>query len=110
MDRQPTIIEANRLPPLRFGELWRYRELFLMLAWRNLVVRYKQTFLGAVWVLAQPLATMIAFSVVFGRIAGLGGIGGVPYPLMVFPGVLVWQFFSAVVTGGSDRFWRTAGF
>ena len=102
MDRQPTIIEAGKLPPLSLGELWRYRSLLLMLAWRNIVVRYKQTFLGVMWVLAQPLATMIAFSVIFGRIAKLGGIAGVPYPLVVFSGVLAWQFFSSIVTGGGE--------
>lgn len=102
MDSRITIIEAGKLPPLSFGELWRYRSLLLMLAWRNIAVRYKQTLLGAAWVLAQPLATMIAFSVVFGRIAKLGGIAGVPYPLMVFSGVLAWQYFSAIVTGARD--------
>ena len=73
-----------------------------MLAWRNIVVRYKQTFLGVAWALAQPLATMIAFSVVFGRIAKLGGVEGVPYPLLVFSGVLTWQFFAAIVSGGGE--------
>ena len=97
-----TIIEAGKLPPLSLGELWRYRSLFLMLAWRNIAVRYKQTLLGVAWVLAQPLATMIAFSVVFGRIARLTSFAGVPYPLMVFSGVLAWQFFSSVVAGGAE--------
>ena len=102
MDSRTTIIEAEKLPPLSPHELWRYRGLFLMLAWRNIAVRYKQTVLGVLWALAQPLATMIAFSVVFGRIAKLGGVSGVPYPLVVFSGVLVWQYFAAIVTGGGD--------
>ena len=102
MDNRTTIIEAEKLPPLSPRELWRYRSLFFMLAWRNIVVRYKQTFLGVVWALAQPLATMIAFSFVFGRIARLGGVAGVPYPLVVFSGVLAWQYFSAIVSGGGD--------
>ena len=102
MDNRMTIIGAGKQPPLSVREFWRYRSLFFMLAWRNIVVRYKQTFLGVVWALAQPLATMIAFSVVFGRIAGLGGVEGVPYPLVVFSGVLAWQFFSSIVSGGGD--------
>ena len=102
MNSRTTIVEAGKVPSLSLRELWRYRSLFLMLAWRNIAVRYKQTFLGVTWVLAQPLATMIAFSVVFGRIAKLGGVAGVPYPLLVFSGVLTWQFFSAIVTGSGE--------
>ena len=102
MNSRTTIIEAGKLPPLSLRELWRYRGLFLMLAWRNIAVRYKQTFLGVLWALAQPLATMIAFSVIFGRIAKLGGVKGVPYPLVVFSGVLVWQYFASIVTGGGE--------
>ena len=102
MDSRTTIIEAGKLPPLSLREFWRYRSLFLMLTWRNIVVRYKQTFLGVAWALAQPLATMIAFSVIFGRIAGLGSAGGVPYPLLVFSGVIAWQFFASIVTGGGE--------
>ena len=71
-----------------------------MLAWRNIAVRYRQTFLGVIWALARPVATMIAFSVIFGRIAGLSGIPGAPYPMMVFSGVVLWQFFSGMVSGG----------
>ena len=71
-----------------------------MLAWRNIAARYRQTFFGVLWALARPLATMLAFSVIFGRIAGLSGISGVPYPMLVFSGVVIWQFFSGMVSSG----------
>lgn len=100
MKRARITIRAGKLPALSFGELWRYRELFVMLAWRNIAVRYRQTFLGVMWALVRPLSTMLAFSVIFGRIAKLSGIPGVPYPILVFSGVILWQFFSGMVSGG----------
>jgi lipopolysaccharide transport system permease protein len=75
-------------------ELWRYRGLFYMLAWREVAVRYKQTVAGASWALVQPFVTMVVMSIVFGRVADLPSEGAVPYPLMVFAGVLPWQFFA----------------
>ena len=102
MSKVYTIIESNRAAPLTPGELWRYRELFMMLAWRNIIVRYKQTVLGVTWALARPLTTMAAFSVIFHRVAKLSGIPGVPYPVLVFSGVLLWQFFSGMVSTGCD--------
>ena len=96
------IIEAGKVAPLTARELWRYRELFMMLAWRNIIVRYKQTVLGVIWALARPLATMAAFSVIFHRVAKLGGVSGVPYPMLVFSGVLLWQFFAGMVSTGCD--------
>ena len=97
-----TVIEAGRAAPLTFRELWNYRELFLMLAWRNIIVRYKQTALGVMWALARPLATMAAFSVIFHRVAKLASVPGVPYPVLVFSGVLLWQFFAGMVANGCD--------
>ncbi len=102
MNDHRTIIEADRLTPLTLSELWRYRELFLILAWRTIIVRYKQTFFGVVWALIRPVATMVIFSVLFGRIAGLPGLPGVPYPILVFSGVLVWQFFAGMISAGGD--------
>jgi len=102
MNKMRTIIEAGRVSPLTIRELWCYRELFWMLAWRNIIARYKQTFVGVAWALARPLTTMLAFSVIFGRVAKLSGLPGVPYPLLVFSGVLIWQFFAGMISGGCD--------
>lgn len=92
------IIEPGRAEKNYWRDLWRYRELFQVLAWRDCAVRYKQTVLGIAWAVIRPVATMLIFTVVFGRIAKLPS-GGVPYPLMVFAGMLPWTFFS---TGLSD--------
>ena len=102
MSKVYTIIESGRTVPLSWRELWRYRELFWMLAWRNIVVRYKQTALGMFWALGRPLATIAAFSVLFHRIAKLPGVPGVPYPMLVFSGVMLWQLFSGMVSGGCE--------
>src|SRR5262245_62934617 len=75
-------------------DLWRYRELFYILAWRDVAVRYKQTVAGAAWALVQPLASMVIMTVIFGKIAGLPSEGGAPYALMVFAAMFPWQFFS----------------
>jgi lipopolysaccharide transport system permease protein len=80
--------------------LWRYRELFYFLAWRDLLVRYKQTVIGVAWALLRPFLTMVVFTVVFGKIAGLPS-GGVPYPILVFAGMLPWQFFSNALSESS---------
>ena len=102
MSKVYTIIESGRTVPFSLRELWRYRELFWMLAWRNIVVRYKQTVLGVIWALGRPLAAMAAFSVLFHRIAGLRSVQGVPYPMLVFSGVLIWQCFSGMVSSGGE--------
>ena len=83
-------------------DLWRYRELFLVLAWRDVSVRYKQTVIGLAWALVQPLATMLVFTVIFGKIAKLPGEGSAPYALMVYAGLLPWQLFSTSLTGASN--------
>jgi len=102
MSKVYTIIESGSAAPFSWRELWRYRELFWMLAWRNIVVRYKQTVLGVIWALGRPLGTMAAFSVLFHRVAGLKGEAGVPYPMLVFSGVLIWQCFSGMVSSGGE--------
>lgn len=79
------------------GELWRYRELLFFLTWRDIKVRYKQTVLGAAWAVLQPFATMVVFSLFFGRLAEMQS-GGTPYPLFVFAGLLPWFFFSNAIT------------
>ena len=89
-----TVIEPGRHELNYWQDLWRYRELFQVLAWRDLSVRYKQTVIGVIWALIRPLLTMIVFTVIFGRIAQLPSDGSTPYALMVFAGMLPWTFFS----------------
>jgi lipopolysaccharide transport system permease protein len=89
------IIEAGRPERHYWLDVWRYRELFRVLAWRDLSVRYKQTVIGVLWALIRPLLTMLIFTVIFGRIAKLPADGNAPYALMVFAGMLPWTFFAA---------------
>jgi len=95
MDR--LIIEAGRTESVYWADLWRYRELFYFLAWRDILVRYKQTVVGVAWSLIRPLLTMLVLAVVFGKFGKMPS-GGVPYPLLVFCGILPWQFFSTALT------------
>lgn len=92
-----TIKPARKFVPIDFRELWKYRELFFFLAWRNIIIRYKQTILGIAWAGIQPLVIMVVFSVVFGEVAKLPN-EGIPYPLIVMIGTLPWQFFSTALT------------
>jgi lipopolysaccharide transport system permease protein len=87
------VIEAGRTERQYWRDLYRYRELFLFLAWRDLLVRYKQTAVGIAWSLIRPLLTMAVLTVVFGKLGKMPA-GGVPYPLLVFCGMLPWLFFS----------------
>ena len=87
------IIEAGRTEKQYWQDLWRYRELFYFLAWRDILVRYKQTAIGIVWALIRPFLTMVVFTVVFGQLAKLPSEGA-PYPILVFSPMLPWQFFS----------------
>jgi lipopolysaccharide transport system permease protein len=91
--RPQLVIRAGESERQYWKDLWRYRELFYFLAWRDILVRYKQTAIGIAWALLRPLLTMIVFTVVFGSIAKLPS-NGVPYPILVFSGLLPWQFFS----------------
>src|ERR1051325_10153970 len=91
-----SIIEAGRAERQYWTDLWRYRELFYFLAWRDLLVRYKQTVVGIAWALLRPLATMGVFTFVFGRLAKLPS-EGVGYPLLVLAALFPWQFFSTAV-------------
>ena len=92
-------IEAGRANKLYIKDLWEYRELFWILAKRDILVRYKQTALGIIWAIIQPLMTMAVFTVVFGKIAQMPS-DGVPYSLLVMAGTLPWQFFAAIVNSG----------
>ena len=88
------IIEAGRSERQYWRDLWRYRELFYFLAWRDILVRYKQTLIGMAWALIRPFLTMVVFTVVFGKLAKLPTEGGAPYPILVFAAMLPWQFFA----------------
>ncbi len=95
------IIEPGLAERHYWRDLWRYRELFLVLAWRDVSVRYKQTIIGLAWALIQPLLTMIVFTIVFGKLAKLPTEGAAPYALLVYSGFLPWQLFSTALTGAS---------
>src|SRR5580692_5878257 len=87
------VIEAGKREKQYFHDLWRFRELFYILAWRDVLVRYKQTVIGLLWAILRPVLTMTVLVVVFGKLAKMPS-GGVPYPILVFVGMLPWQFFS----------------
>jgi lipopolysaccharide transport system permease protein len=95
-------IEPGRAERNYWKDLWRYRELFYILSWRDLKVRYKQTIIGVVWSVLRPLLTMMIFSFVFGEVAKFPAPDGVKYPVLVFAGLLPWQFFAAGLTEASN--------
>ena len=96
------VLESGRAEKNYWRDLWRYRELFMMLAWRDVAVRYKQTVAGASWAVVQPLLNMIIMTVIFGKVAGLPSQGNSPYPIMVFAAMLPWQFFSNALSNSSQ--------
>jgi lipopolysaccharide transport system permease protein len=95
------LIEAGRTEKNYWLDLWRYRELFYFLAWRDILVRYKQTVIGVAWAVIRPFLTMVVFTIVFNRVARLQAPGSVPYPLLVFAAMLPWQFFSTALAESS---------
>ena len=101
-DPDVLIIEAGRADRQYWLDLWRYRELFLILAWRDVAVRYKQTVIGALWAFLRPFMTMVVFTVVFGSLAKLPTEGTTPYAVMVFAGLLPWTLFSSVLNEASN--------
>jgi lipopolysaccharide transport system permease protein len=100
LDRITVIKPSPRWPHLDVREFWHFRELFQILVWRDLKVRYKQTFIGVLWAVIQPLMTMVIFSLVFGKFAQFSS-EGLPYPLFVFSGLLPWIYFSAALSQSS---------
>jgi lipopolysaccharide transport system permease protein len=96
------IIEPGQAERHYWQDLWRYRELFSVLAWRDISVRYKQTVIGAAWALIRPFLTMVVFSVIFGKLAQLPSEGMAPYALMVFAGMLPWSFFATALSEASN--------
>lgn len=99
--RYQTVIEPGKLNRNFFRELWLYRELFYFLSWRDILVRYRQTAIGMLWGVLRPLLIMIVFTIVFGKIARLPS-GGLPYPVLVFSGMLPWQLFSTSFSESSN--------
>src|ERR1700674_2442361 len=96
-----TIIEPGRQERNYWRDLWRYRELFAILAWRDLAVRYKQTAIGVAWALIRPILSMLIFTVLFSRVAKLPSAGHAPYAVMVFAGMLPWFLFSTILSDAS---------
>ena len=99
---QTLILEAGRAEKNYWSDLWRYRELFAILAWRDISVRYKQTVIGVVWALLRPFLAMVVFTVIFGRVAGLPSDGDTPYALLVFAAMLPWSLFSTALSEASN--------
>ena len=99
---QEIIIEAGRAERHYWRDLWQYRELFRVLAWRDVAVRYKQTVIGVAWAIIRPFLTMIVFTVIFGKFANLPSVGTAPYAIMVFAGMLPWTFFSSALSDASS--------
>ena len=95
------VLESGRTERHYWRDLWRYRELLYILAWRDVAVRYKQTVIGVAWALLQPLAQMIVMVVVFGKIAKLPSDANAPYAIMVFAAMLPWQFFAGAISASS---------
>lgn len=101
MDNTETVIKPGQNSLNYWRDIWRYRELFLFMAWRDILVRYKQTAIGIAWSVLRPFATMLVFTVIFGKLAKLPS-NGVPYPIMVYVAMLPWQFFANSMTESSN--------
>lgn len=106
-DQKEIVIDAGRSELHYWKDLWRYRELFFFLAWRDILVRYKQTVIGIAWSVIRPLLTMVVFTIVFGKLAKLPS-NGIPYPVMVFAAMLPWQFFANSLTESSNSLIQSA--
>jgi lipopolysaccharide transport system permease protein len=101
-DSRTLILEPGRADRQYWIDLWRYRELFFILAWRDVAVRYKQTVIGILWAFVRPFMTMVVFTVVFGSLAKLPTEGSAPYAVMVFAALLPWTLFASVLTDASS--------
>jgi homopolymeric O-antigen transport system permease protein len=100
-------LQVRRIQPsvgllhIDWPELWRYHELLFFLMWRDLKARYRQTVLGSFWAIFRPFVSMVIFTLIFNRLAGITAGGNLPYALFVFPGILMWNYFSSALNGGS---------
>lgn len=97
-----TVISASNSSHQYWRDLWSFRELFLILSWRDITVRYKQTYIGIAWALLRPFLTMVVFTIIFGKIARLPTESDAPYAVLVFSAMLPWQLFASAVSGSSD--------
>lgn len=102
MSTEQIIIESGRTEKHYWRDLWRYRELFYVLSWRDISVRYKQTVIGVAWAVIRPVLTMIVFTVIFEKVAKLPADGNAPYAIMVYAAMLPWQFFASSLTESSN--------
>ncbi|BAZ03871.1 ABC transporter permease [Calothrix sp. NIES-3974] len=102
MNTKELVIEAGRTERQYWRDLWKYRELFYFLAWRDILVRYKQTVIGMAWALLRPFLTMVVFTFVFNGLAKLPTEGNTPYPILVYAAMLPWQFFSGALSECSN--------
>src|SRR5450432_3064804 len=100
--QEQLILEAGRSEKNYWNDIWKYRELFYILSWRDIKVRYKQTVIGAAWSIIRPLLTMIIFTIIFGRVAKLPTEGTAPYAIMVYAAMLPWQFFANSLSEASN--------
>jgi lipopolysaccharide transport system permease protein len=101
-DEHILVLEPGRAERHYWRDIWHYRELFAILAWRDVSVRYKQTVIGVAWAVVRPFLTMVVFTIVFGRLAKLPTAGTAPYPIMVFAGMLPWFLFSSILSEASN--------
>jgi lipopolysaccharide transport system permease protein len=101
-EEQVLVLEPGRSDKNYWTDIWRYRELFLILAWRDIAVRYKQTIIGIVWAVLRPFLTMVGFTVIFGRVAKLPSDGEAPYALLVFAAMLPWSLFATSLAEASN--------
>ncbi len=95
------VLEPGRAQRQYWRDLWAYRDLFAILAWRDVAVRYKQTVIGIAWAVLRPFLTMVVFTVIFGHLAKLSSEAGAPYPVMVFAGMLPWFLFATILSEAS---------
>ena len=102
MNKNKLIIKPGSSEKNYWSDIWRYRELFYILSWRDISVRYKQTVIGVLWAVIQPVLTMVVLTVIFGKLAKLPSDGNAPYAILVYAGMLPWQFFASSVTAASS--------
>ena len=108
VEYERVIRPRHGLVAINFQELWRYRELFWQLTWRNILIRYKQTYLGVAWAVLQPLLTMVVFTIIFSRVAGMSS-NGAPFPVFNFAALLPWMFFANALTESSNSLVASQG-
>jgi lipopolysaccharide transport system permease protein len=96
------ITPPRGLLAINWPELWRFRDLFVTLAWRDILVRYKQAVLGVLWALLQPISTMLIFTFIFNRMANIQSGDGTPYPIFFYTGMIIWQYYSTTLVNASN--------